>query len=226
MPLVRRKRRKRIKKFKLKTGPREINLRFKGLIDWQIPNINLEKYLRLDNIVETQVMRILLNHGIEGELEKLYLACYRDLLERFRKFSGKTLETELQIAIDRWVERGLDRNIINEIVEELEYKSQGWKLYEDYNEFALMLDYLRLKVFGTITEPITYKLPIDAILILPIYHTERVKLTINYQYVQTVTEPTVYEISEKITTQFITTVSNPNKQYSNFITYQLNISYE
>lgn len=239
------KRAYRSKKYRKKNIPRLTNLRFKELIEWQIPQINLEKYLRKDNIVETQVMRLLEQKGISGELMKLYLACYRDLLEIYRKFKDNTREKELEIAISRWIERGLDKEIINIIIDELDYKSQGWFLFDTYEEYALMLDYLRLKAFANISEAITYKDFIQAYLILPIEQKFKVKVPINLSTITNVSNPIVYKTSQflkveihgvpsypivyepnKIVRYEIHGLpSNPTNTYKNFITYQLNISY-
>jgi hypothetical protein len=219
-------RRYRGKKYRKKNNPRLTNLRFKELIEWQIPQINLERYLRKDNIVETQVMKLLEEKGISGELMKLYLACYRDLLEIYRKFEDKTREKELEIAISRWIERGLDKKIIDVIVEELNYKSQGWFLFDTYEEYALMLDYLRLKAFADISEPITYKDFIQAYVILPIEQRFRIKVPINLETISNVFEPIAYEPNKIVRYEIRVLPSEPTNTYKNFITYQLNISYE
>jgi len=214
------------KKYRKKNIPRITNLRFKELIEWQIPQINLEKYLRKDNIVETQVMSLLEQKGISGELMKLYLACYRDLLEIYRKFKDKTREKELEIAISKWIERGLDKEIIDIIIDELNYKSQGWFLFDTYEEYALMIDYLRLKAFANITEPITYKDFIQAYLILPIEQKFKVKVPIYLNTISNVSEPIAYEPNKIVRYEIHGLPSNPTNTYKNFITYQMNISYE
>jgi hypothetical protein len=216
----------RSKKYRKKNIPRITNLRFKEFIEWQIPQINLERYLRKDNIVETQVMKLLEQKGISGELMKLYLACYRDLLQIYRNFKDKTRENELKIAISRWIERGLDKEIIDIIKEELDYKSQGWFLFDTYEEYALMIDYLRLKAFANISEAITYKDFIQAYLILPIEQKFRVKVPIVLKTISNVSEPIVYNTSQFLKVEIHGLPSNPTNTYKNFITYELNISYE
>jgi uncharacterized protein with von Willebrand factor type A (vWA) domain len=171
-------------------------------------------------------MKLLEQKGISGELMKLYLACYRDLLEIYRKFNDKTRENELEIAISKWIERGLDKEIIDVIIEELNYKSQGWFLFDTYEEYALMIDYLRLKAFANITEPITYKDFIIAYVVLPIEQKFMVKVPIYLNTISNVSEPIVYNTSQFLKVEIHGLPSYPTNTYKNFITYQLNISYE
>jgi len=215
----------RTKKYRRKFRPRETNIIFKRALEWQIPQINLATELRLDNIVEDQVIKLLENKGIEGEPLKLYLACYRDLLNLFRKFSGETLKKELEIHLDKWVTRGLDKEIINLIIDEIWYKAQGYKLYDEYKEFALMIDYLRLKVFGTADYPNATYNPINYILILPVYYRFSYSKFVKYETLKTITIPKPYYPDKVVKYQTQYKVSNPNTTLSNFITYQLNISY-
>jgi len=220
------KSRYRTKKYRKKYIPREVNIRFKEALEWQIPQVNLGTYLRLDNIVEDQVTKLLLVKGITNNELKLYLACYRDLLEVFRKFKNQTLENELSIQIEKWLTRGLDKEIIDIIVDELRYKSQGWYLYDQYQEFSLMLDYLRVKVFGTVEYPRVTYTPISYILILPIYQKFTYTKPVNYQTIKTITLPKTYDPDKTIRYQTQYKVNNPNRTLSNFISYQLNITYE
>jgi hypothetical protein len=216
----------RVRKYKRKVKPRITNILFKEALEFKIPQVHLEDYLRRDNIVETQVMTLLEQKGISGELMKLYLACYRDLLEIYRKFTSNTRKKELEIAITRWLERGLDKEIIDLIVEELDYKSQGWFLVDQFKEYSLMIDYLRVKSFAIISEPISYSNFIQAYLILPLYQRFTIKVPLKAQAIENVSNPITYEPNNIVNYVPIASTSNPLGIYKNFITYQLNISYE
>jgi hypothetical protein len=216
----------RVRKYKKKVIPRITNILFKEAIEFKIPQVHLEDYLRKDNIVETQVMTLLENKGISGELMKLYLACYRDLLEIYRKFTSNTRKKELEIAISRWLNRGLDKEIIDLILEELEYKSQGWALTDQFKEYSLMIDYLRVKSFAIISEPTTYSNFIQAYLILPLYQRFTIKVPLKAQAIPNVSDPITYRPNNIVSYEVSTSISNPLGPYKNFIIYQLNISYE
>jgi hypothetical protein len=216
----------RVRKYKRKVKPRITNILFKKALEFKIPQLNLEDYLRKDNIIETRVMALLEQKGISGDLMKLYLACYRDLFEIYRKFTSNTRKNELEIAISKWLIRGLDKEIIDLILEELEYKSQGWALTDQFEEYSLMLDYLRVKAFAIISEPITYSDFIEAYIILPIHQIFTIRVPLQAQAIRNISDLITYRPNNIVSYEFNASTSNPLEPYKNFITYQLNISYE
>jgi len=152
--MTRRKRRKatlRTKKFKKKFLPREVNLIFKENVGFY--SINLRDYLRLDNILENETLKLLdenVERGIIKEDEKdLYLAFWRKVRELGQDFTGKTLLERVEEVRNEFISRGLKEEKLNELIDLALEQVARKKLFEKWREYSLLIDYLKLKAFAT-----------------------------------------------------------------------------
>lgn len=156
----RRRRRKkplvRVKKYKKKFSPREVNLAFKENIGFYVPN--LEEYLRVDALLEKEVLELLKKNvelGLIKEEEKdLYLAFWRKVRELGQDYSGKTLENEIKLVIGEFILRGLVKEKLEEIVELVKDQLERKKFYHELKEFAVLQDYLKFKALAYVIKPV------------------------------------------------------------------------
>lgn len=145
----------RVRKYKKKVIPRITNIIFKENISWF--KANLEDYLRLDAYLEQETLKLLeenVKEGLIQESEKdLYLAFWRKIREYGQHFSGKTLEKKIQEAFNEFKDRGLNEEKLKELIELVKDQLPRKKLKEELQEWAVLYDYLKFKVFAYITKP-------------------------------------------------------------------------
>ena len=65
--------------------------------------------------IQAQVRSILDEHGINPVFAMPYQACAQELGALVRKFSGKTLEAEADLVLDKWYARGLVCEVLEDI---------------------------------------------------------------------------------------------------------------
>lgn len=145
----------RIRKYRRKLRPREINLAFKENVEFY--SANLKDYLRLDNLLEKEALELLEENVKAGIIPKeqkdLYLAFWRKVREEGQKYSSLTLENSIEELINEFVTRGLVKEKLLEIVELVKDQLPRKKLFEQLKEWAVLQDYLKLKVIAYIIPP-------------------------------------------------------------------------
>jgi hypothetical protein len=145
----------RVRKYKKKVIPRITNIIFKENVNWF--KANLENYLRLDAYLEQETLKLLeenVKQGLIQESEKdLYLAFWRKIREYGQHFSGQTLEKKIQEAFNEFKDRGLKEEKLKEIIELVKDQLPRKKLKEKLQEWAVLYDYLKFKVFAYVFKP-------------------------------------------------------------------------
>jgi hypothetical protein len=146
------KARLRVRKFKKKFTPREVNLAFKENIKFYAPN--LRDYLRLDNILENETLDLLdknVRKGLISESEKdLYLAFWREIRELGQKFTDKTLESRIEEKLNEFIDRGLKEEKLLEIIDLVRDQLPRKKIFEQTKEWVTLIDWLKFKALAFI----------------------------------------------------------------------------
>jgi len=105
----------RKKKYEAKVTGDIVKARFDALKEVMQEQVN-DQFTNLVQL-ETQVGAILDNHGVPPNLRPAYINVAREVYRLARKFSGQTLKNEACIVRDKWIARGLDATIVDEILE-------------------------------------------------------------------------------------------------------------
>lgn len=106
----------RIKKYEQKLDPTVIQTRFTALKEMMVDQVNV----RFADLVtfENQVkLTILEAAGIPTINIPFYLNYAREVYTKGQRFSGTTLCNECSLILDKWVARGLDRDVLTDIAE-------------------------------------------------------------------------------------------------------------
>jgi len=104
----------RKKKYEAKVDPTVIQSRFTALKDIMVEQVDTQ-FSNLATI-ETQVGAILDSHGVPPNQRPFYINVAREVYRLSRKFAGQTLTNEACIVRSKWISRGLDPAIIDEIL--------------------------------------------------------------------------------------------------------------
>jgi ASC-1-like (ASCH) protein len=153
---TRRRRKKvstRIKRFGIKTQPKDTFVFFKENIKFWVPN--LETYLRLDATLEKETLDLLdknVKQGIISEDQKpLYLAFWRKIRELGQTYSDKTLQQVWNETLNEFVIRGLSKEKLQEIIDLVKDQLPRKKIFEQTQEWATVIDWLKFKALAFIT---------------------------------------------------------------------------
>jgi len=104
----------RKKKYDAKIQADVIKTRFELYKDTMLEQVDTQ-FTNLPQFEDAVKIQILEPRGVPTWNIPFYLNYARELYRRMRKFSGKTLENEALILMDKWVSRGLKRDILIEI---------------------------------------------------------------------------------------------------------------
>jgi hypothetical protein len=150
---------RRSRKFKKKFTSREVNLAFKENIVWYVPH--LRDYLRLDNLLEKETLDLLdknVKLGLIKEGEKdLYLAFWRKIRQLGQRFSDKTLEERIEEVLEEFITRGLVKEKLEEIIDLVKDQLERKKVFEKTEEWATLIDYLKLKAIAFVIVPSVFE---------------------------------------------------------------------
>jgi len=162
------KQRYRSRKYRKKFIARIINLVFKENI--QFYTTNLRDYLRLDATLEKETLDLLDKNVqlglITTEEKDLYLAFWRKVRELGQKFSDKTLEERIEEVVNEFVERGLKKEKLEEIIDLVYDQLERKRVFHKTEEWATLIDYLKVKAFAVLKIPViqVFEYPIFPIL--------------------------------------------------------------
>ena len=155
---ARRRRKKvsvRVKRFKAKTQPKDTFVFFKENIKFWVPN--LENYLRLDAMLEKETLDLLdknVKKGLITEDQKpIYLAFWRKIRELGQDYSGKTLQQVWDETLNEFVTRGLNETKLKEIIELVKDQLPRKKFFEQTQEWATLIDWLKVKAIAFVIVP-------------------------------------------------------------------------
>jgi hypothetical protein len=121
---------KRIKRFRKKLSPREINLAFKQRLEPMATD--LEMWLTLLDNLEKRVIELCQAQGIPSEEIVNYLAYAKKQFNRLDRFSALTLWQEIQIKVGEALLRGLRESKAQEILPILEDLKDQLDFYRKY----------------------------------------------------------------------------------------------
>jgi len=100
-------------KYTAKIDPTVVQARFAGLKDMMVQQTDM---LFADLVAfEEQTKGIVEEKGVPTITIPWYLNVARQLYRLSKRFTGKTLDSEASVICDKWVQRGLDKEIVSEI---------------------------------------------------------------------------------------------------------------
>jgi len=77
---------------------------------------NFRRQIRLRDVVDTVVRRVVARHGIARCRWIWFFGFGREVWGRWRRWRSKTLENELRIVLVKWRQRGLEPEVLAEIM--------------------------------------------------------------------------------------------------------------
>jgi hypothetical protein len=108
---------KRIEKWRVKTEPERVCDRLKSLRQTMERNTELQQLLLVE--METRVRQVLNAADVPTILYPSYLNFGREVFARRLRFAGPSLLREIEILLEKWVRRTLDRQVLERIREEV-----------------------------------------------------------------------------------------------------------
>ncbi len=107
---------KRIEWWLVKTEPDAVQERLKALRAAMIRHYQWEQAALWE--VETKVRQVLNSADLPSILYPFYLDFGREVYARKRRLSGSSLVREVRVLLEKWVLRGLDREVLNRVRDE------------------------------------------------------------------------------------------------------------
>lgn len=108
---------KRVQKWRVKTEPEAVCVRLKELRPEMVKNTELMQELLVE--IETRVRQVLNEAGVVTILYPFYLNFGREVFARRMRFAGRSLLLEVEVLLEKWVHRSLDRQVLERIREEV-----------------------------------------------------------------------------------------------------------
>ncbi len=104
---------KRIEKWQVKTEPERVCELLRALWSGMVKNTELMQELLVE--IEVRVRQVLNEAGVVTILYPFYLNFGREVFARRLRFAGQSLRIEVDVLLEKWVRRGLDRQVLTRI---------------------------------------------------------------------------------------------------------------
>ncbi|MCX7732669.1 MAG: hypothetical protein N2248_05855 [candidate division WOR-3 bacterium] len=108
---------KRVQKWQVKTEPERVCERLRALRAEMVKNTGLMQELLVE--IETRVRQVLNEAGVVTILYPFYLNFGREVFARRLRFAGQSLLIEVDVLLEKWVRRSLDRQVLERIRDEV-----------------------------------------------------------------------------------------------------------
>ncbi|MGB9742146.1 MAG: hypothetical protein ACP5JB_00325 [candidate division WOR-3 bacterium] len=108
---------KRIEKWRVKTEPERVCDRLKSLREMMVRNTELQQVLLVE--MESRVRQVLNAADVPTILYPFYFNFGREIFARRLRFAGPSLVREIEILLEKWVRRSLDRLVLERIRDEV-----------------------------------------------------------------------------------------------------------
>lgn len=180
--------RRRIKKYILKTKPKPTNIAFKERLDWM--TLDLKLWLVVLDELEKRVLKLCQAQGIPAQQIKNYFAYAKKQFKTLNRFTALTLWHEIQQKVAEFVLRGLKKEKMHEINEVLEQLLQDKKIYFATQQPQLIDDYLRFKMLAYV------------ITALPTWYTLQLRTALQFTKIVSPTAERLFFIKPKTSLEF------------------------
>ncbi len=107
---------KRIEKWRVKTRPERVCATLKDMRGSMERNTEAAQALLV--AIETRAKQVLNSADVPTILYPFYLNFAREIFSRMLKFSGPSLVREVNVLLEKWVARTLDRQVLERIRDE------------------------------------------------------------------------------------------------------------